>query len=65
MLVHLADPTCRGHRQSIQKCCGCGYVLAGPGKGGVWRTFLVDGDGDDSCSSSGFGVVYGGGLLRP
>jgi hypothetical protein len=33
LLVHLAYPICRGHGQSIQKCCGCGYVLAGPGNG--------------------------------
>jgi hypothetical protein len=31
----------------------------------VWRTFMVNGNGDGSCSSSAFGVVDGGGLLRP
>jgi hypothetical protein len=34
LLVHLADHVCRGHGQSIQKCCGYGYVLAGPGNSG-------------------------------
>jgi hypothetical protein len=50
-------------RLSVQKCCGHDYVLAGPGKGGVWHTFMFDGDGDGSCLSSGFGVVDGGSPL--
>jgi hypothetical protein len=35
------------------------------GKGGIWHTFLVDGDDDSYCPSSSFGVVNGGSSLRP
>jgi hypothetical protein len=39
-------------------------VLASPGKGWTWRTFMVDGGGNGSGPSSGFGEVDGGSSLR-
>jgi hypothetical protein len=46
-------------------CCGRGHVVAGSGKGGVWRTFVIDGDSDGSCPSLGFGVVDSDSAFHP
>jgi hypothetical protein len=54
-MVHLANTVDGGHRKSIQERCGHGHVLAGPGKGWMQRTFMVDGGIDSSGVSSGFG----------
>jgi hypothetical protein len=64
MPVHLVDPVGGGSGQSIQECCDRGHVLAHPSKGWRWCIFMVDGGGDDSGSSSGFGEVNGGGSLH-
>jgi hypothetical protein len=54
-----------GREQGIQERCGHSHVLAGPGKSWRWCTFVVDGGGDGSGPSSGFGEVDGDGSLCP
>jgi hypothetical protein len=63
-MVHLIDPIGGGLRQSIQERCGYDHVLAGPGKGWTWHTFMVDGGDDGSSPSSDFGEGDGGGSLH-
>jgi hypothetical protein len=60
-MVHLIDPIGGGLRQSIQERCGYDHVLASPGKGWTWHTFMVDGGDDGSSPSSDFGEGDGGG----
>jgi hypothetical protein len=65
LTVHLADPIGGGHKRSIQERCGYDHILDGPGKDWMWRTFMVDGGGDDSGLRSSFGEVIGRGSLLP
>jgi hypothetical protein len=65
LMVHLTNPIGGVHGQSIQECCSHDHILAGPCKGWMRHTFVVDGVSDGYGSSSGFGEVNGGGSLCP
>jgi hypothetical protein len=65
MMVHLVDPIGGGCGQTVQEHSGHSHILVDLGKGWMHHPFVVDGGDDGPGPIPGFGVVDGGGSVRP